>query len=246
MAEGKKSFTAYCDWIETFESLKDEEAGKLAKHLFRYVNDLNPDAPDTLTKVAFAQIKMTLKRDLKKWEDKKNERSNAGILGNLKRYQKDLYDAVVSDTMTIEEAQNVAKGRIAIDSDSKDSHSNTKLAVSDSVSVSDSVDTKVSFLYEEKEFLIDWAKCRKHFLDKPTNITRLNAMERTLFNQAINNYTPEQIKDAMKGLFKQIKIDFTSMVTRPKHFLSKIDDYYQAELGKDYKLYGDKKQKVQL
>jgi hypothetical protein len=42
MAENKKAFVAYCDWLESFEELTDEEAGKLAKHLFRYVNDLKP------------------------------------------------------------------------------------------------------------------------------------------------------------------------------------------------------------
>ena len=128
MAENKKSFTAYCDWKETFDSLPDEKAGQLIKHVFSYVNDENPQTDDILIKAVFAQIKATLKRDLKKWENKKLERSKAGILGNLKRYQKDLYQAVISDKVSIDDAQDVAKDRIATQSD-------TKLAVSDSVSV---------------------------------------------------------------------------------------------------------------
>jgi hypothetical protein len=68
MAKDKKSFIAYADWLELFEELEDDEAGRLAKHLFRYVNDLNPDAPDKLTKISFVQIKQALKRDLKKYE----------------------------------------------------------------------------------------------------------------------------------------------------------------------------------
>jgi hypothetical protein len=68
MAENKKSFVAYCDWQETFEELSDEEAGKLVKHLFNYVNDKNPDASDKLTKMCFIPIKQSLKRDLKKYE----------------------------------------------------------------------------------------------------------------------------------------------------------------------------------
>ena len=137
MAENKKSFTAYCDWKETFDSLPDEKAGQLIKHVFSYVNDENPQTDDILIKAVFAQIKATLKRDLKKWENKKLERSKAGILGNLKRYQKDLYQAVISDKMSIDDAQDVAKDRIATQSD-------TKLAVSDSVSVSVSVTDSVS------------------------------------------------------------------------------------------------------
>jgi hypothetical protein len=68
MAANKKSFIAYCDWLETFEELDDAEAGRLVKHLFRYVNDLDPQAEDKLTKMTFIPIKQTLKRDLKKHE----------------------------------------------------------------------------------------------------------------------------------------------------------------------------------
>lgn len=68
MAENKKSFIAYADWIELFEELEDDEAGRLVKHLFRYVNDMQPEAPDKLTKISFVHIKQALKRDLKKYE----------------------------------------------------------------------------------------------------------------------------------------------------------------------------------
>lgn len=81
MAENKKSFVAYCDWMETFEALPDEKAGQLAKHLFRYVNDLSPETDDILIKAVFANIKHTLKRDLKKYETIKLKRSESGKLG---------------------------------------------------------------------------------------------------------------------------------------------------------------------
>ena len=70
MAEGKKSFVAYCEWQETFDMLTDEEAGRLAKHLFAYVNDENPDTDDRLLRIAFEPIKLQLKRDLRKYEEK--------------------------------------------------------------------------------------------------------------------------------------------------------------------------------
>lgn len=78
MAKDKKSFTAYCDWIETFNSLPDEKAGQLIKHLLAYVNDEDPKTDDILINAVFAQIKATLKRDLKKWELKREKnRENA-------------------------------------------------------------------------------------------------------------------------------------------------------------------------
>jgi hypothetical protein len=78
MATGKKSFVAYADWKETFEALPDDIAGKLIKHIFAYVNDENPTADYVITAV-FANIKNTLKRDLKKWEDQQEQRKQAGL-----------------------------------------------------------------------------------------------------------------------------------------------------------------------
>jgi len=78
MAEDKKSILVYADWIDKFEKLDDDEAGRLIKHFFRFVNDLNPTAPDKLTEIAFVDIESTLKRDLKKWEKKIEGRSLAG------------------------------------------------------------------------------------------------------------------------------------------------------------------------
>lgn len=86
MAENKKSFIAYCDWIELFEELSNEEAGKLVKHLFRYVNDLNPESPDKITKMCFIPIQQTLKRDLKKYEKRADiSRENGSKGGRPKK-----------------------------------------------------------------------------------------------------------------------------------------------------------------
>jgi uncharacterized phage protein (TIGR02220 family) len=67
MAKDKKSFLLYVDLIHTVEKLTDEQAGKLFKHVLRYVNDKNPES-DQFTEVVFEPIKQTLKRDLEKYE----------------------------------------------------------------------------------------------------------------------------------------------------------------------------------
>ncbi len=69
--EGKKSFVLYTDQREVFDELSDEDAGRLIKHIFSYVNDENPSTDDLLLKVAFLPIKTQLKRDLKMWDEKK-------------------------------------------------------------------------------------------------------------------------------------------------------------------------------
>ena len=79
MAENKKSFTAYCDWNTTFNSLPDEKAGQLIKHLFAYVNDEEPVTDDLLINAVFANIKATLKRDLIKWKEKSEKNKQIAI-----------------------------------------------------------------------------------------------------------------------------------------------------------------------
>ena len=68
MAKEKNSFLLYCDIIHTVLKLNDEQAGKLFKHLLKYVNDQNPTPEDIVTEIAFEPIKQSLKRDLIKYE----------------------------------------------------------------------------------------------------------------------------------------------------------------------------------
>lgn len=190
MATDKKSFILYCDTQDLINQLPDEVAGKLLKHIFAYVNDENPQSDDILLNVAFAPIKAQLKRDLKAYEGKRKERSRSGILGNLKKYHEDLYDRVVSDDLTIDEAQNIAKSRIAM-------QSNAKLAVNvnDNVNVNDSdndilleKETKskrFNFKNElialgvNKSIASDWLKVRKN--KKATN-------SKTAFEGLVNQF----------------------------------------------------------
>lgn len=81
MAEGKNKIIVYRDWLTTFDPLTDDEAGRLIKHFFRYVNDQNPEAPDRLTSLLFEPIKQTLKRDLRRYEKICLRNQQNGALG---------------------------------------------------------------------------------------------------------------------------------------------------------------------
>lgn len=146
MADNKKSFIAYCDWMETFEALPDDKAGQLAKHLFRYVNDLNPETDDILIKAVFANIKHTLKRDLKKYEKLREKRAEAGKQGGRPKKQTEAKKA-----NGLFEKQTEAKKADSVN-------------VSDSVSVSDI--NKFNFKKEliklgvEEKIASDWLKVR--------------------------------------------------------------------------------------
>ena len=87
MAEEKKGFVLYCDILHTIQKLNDEQAGKLFKHILLYVNDFKPTCEDLITEIAFEPIKQSLKRDLLKWGEKIQKRSEAGKVGANKRWQ---------------------------------------------------------------------------------------------------------------------------------------------------------------
>jgi len=84
MAKDKSSFVLYADQEEIFDYLSDEQAGQLIKTIFKYVNDENPTPEDPFVKMGFITIKQTLKRDLKKWENKLISKSNAGKMSAAK------------------------------------------------------------------------------------------------------------------------------------------------------------------
>ena len=65
---------------DEFKDLTDEEAGKLIKHFFEYINDLNP-VSDRLIELLFNPIKATLKRDLESWLNKQKTNKENGLKG---------------------------------------------------------------------------------------------------------------------------------------------------------------------
>jgi hypothetical protein len=78
MAEDKKSFVLYADLIHTVRKMPKEKAGELFMTILSYVNDENPVVEDVLVDLVFEPIKRQMKRDLKKYEDKKKKFSEAG------------------------------------------------------------------------------------------------------------------------------------------------------------------------
>ncbi len=78
MAEGKKSVLLYCDLIHTIEKMDNETAGEFFKHYLRYINDKEPKTDNLIVELTFESVKQNLKRDLLKWDEIKEKRSEAG------------------------------------------------------------------------------------------------------------------------------------------------------------------------
>lgn len=84
----KDSFILYQDHREIFDTLTDEEAGKLIKAIFEYEETGDIKNLDKSLKLAFIPIKNSLNRNKEKWEEIKEKRSIAGKIGAEVKKQK--------------------------------------------------------------------------------------------------------------------------------------------------------------
>lgn len=164
MAENKKSFILYSDLLHTIDLMPDENAGKLFKHILKYVNDLDPEAEDLITKLSFEPIKQQLKRDLNAWEKTIELKSDSGKMGNLKRWHKDLYLQVIDNKLNIDEALVIAHNRKTSHTDTLPSHpiANIAVNVNDNVNVNVNVNNieerKLKFADTLKPYLQTYGK----------------------------------------------------------------------------------------
>jgi hypothetical protein len=123
MAENKKSFILYADLIHTVKKMPKDKAGELFLIILQYVNDENPVVEDMVIDLVFEPIKRQMKRDLKKYEGKKKQWSDAGkasaeakkqakaLAGNASTKSTDVNgrstDSTVNDTVTVNVNDNV-------------------------------------------------------------------------------------------------------------------------------------------
>ena len=243
MAENKKSFVLYCDLIHNIDHLTNEEKGILLQHLLEYVNDLDPILEDRLILTAWKPIERQLKRDLKKFEDVKDVRSGLGSLGNLKRWNLDLYTKVKAKEITIKEALVIAKGRKSSLGDSLPSLSIANVAVNDNVNVND-INNNTTVPLQKAKGLIDFDSLLM-FLNLKTgkNFRIINKATRQKFNARLkDNYTKEDIRNAITNAckdtfhkengFKFLNPDyFSRSQTLDSHAFKKINGVAKAEIN---------------
>lgn len=191
MAENKKSFIAYCDWLNTFEELPDDKAGQLIKHLLRYVNDLDPKSDDILINAVFANIKQTLKRDLIKYEEIKVKRSESGKKGGRPKKQ-----------------TKAKKPNAFLEKQTK-----AKKAVSDNVS--DSVNVINKNIYRSFAHLEITIEENKKLLDIGYNQKQIDDIYDSIENYNKNNQYKSLYLTAKKWLNKETPIDKNKKLIMP-------------------------------
>jgi hypothetical protein len=161
MAKDKKSFILYADQKALFEKLPDDLAGKLIKHIFKYVNDENPVSEDLIIEIAFEPIKNHLKRDLKLFEEKLMKRSEAGKAGAEKRWQEMANDGkrinnIANDGKRIKPIAKIAEN---VNVNDNDIHNTPPLEdfIAFAVSKVHNIDTDQVRLKYESWLVNDWS-----------------------------------------------------------------------------------------
>ncbi len=183
MAKGKKSFVLYTDQFGIFEKLDDKQAGILIKHIFKYVNDETPSG-DFVTELAFESIKQQLKRDLKKFESKKLQWSEAGK----------------------KSAEARAKKKAESSTDSTDVKN---VATVSTVTVNDNVTVTVNDINnnntQNTKVLVDWKKLLNTFNEITGKQCRVvnTKTKNQLKARLKEGYTKEDIVHAIKTCFKE-------------------------------------------
>jgi len=174
MAENKKSFTAYCDWNTTFNSLPDDKAGQLIKHLFAYVNDENPETDDLLINAVFANIKATLKRDLKKWEEKSKKNQEIAF----RRWQ-------TKANESIKENANVCE------------------RIKPNANYADSVSDSVSDILIQPKVVINWDSLLTQFNNLTKRNFKLinDATKKQILARLKEGYTKEDLWNAIQNCY---------------------------------------------
>ncbi len=145
----------YCDLLATVEKLPDDKAGQLFKHVLAYVNDRNPETDDILLQIAFEPIKQQLKRDLLKWEDKREVRAETGRIGGIKSGEARRSKMKQNEANASNSKQNEANEAVSV-------NANVSVNVNDTVIVKKAVFTKPT--HEQiLEVITDHVECEKFF-----------------------------------------------------------------------------------
>lgn len=222
MAKEKKSFVLYSDQKELIEALTDEQAGKLIKHILKYVNDENPTLEDPLLKIAFMPIKQQLKRDLEKWEKQREQRSLAG-----KKSAESRQRALTSVN------ENVRKATVNVN-DNVNDNVNVNVNVNDNVKNIFSFRSALMSMFVDSKLVDEWLRVRK--AKKAVNTeTAFNAFKKQVELSKLS--AQECVKIAIENSWSGFKADWvnnqkpTAQVKKAPHAIGRKDFF--ADLNDD-------------
>ncbi len=103
----KDSFILYTEQKEVIDKLTDEQAGKLIKAIYEYVETDKMPQLDSLLEIVIIPFKQNIDRNIDKWEQIKQKRSEAGKIGAEIKKQRQAKQANVNFAKSKETNQAV-------------------------------------------------------------------------------------------------------------------------------------------
>ena len=200
----KDSFILYTEQKEVIDKLTDEQAGKLIKAIYEYVETDKMPQLDSLLEIVIIPFKQNIDRNIDKWEQIKQKRSEAGKIGAEIKKQKQAKQANA----------NFAKSKEA----------NQAVNVNENVNVNDNVNVKdkkihfadyVTMTNAEYEKLV--STYSKEFADqcitvldnyKGANGRKYKSDYRAILNWVIEKVKQEQAKEPKKQYEQRQYSDF--------------------------------------
>lgn len=225
MADNKKSFVLYADYIHTARKLPKELQAELFMMILAYVNDENPTTDNLLVEIAFEPIKQSLKRDLKRWEELKNKRSEGGKKGMATRWSKEENDnsLITKDNSLIQDKTEITPVTVSVN-------------VNDSVSVTVS-DSELS-KDNNNNLSVNWSKLLDQFnfiTGKKIRVLSDKA-KRQIKARLKDGYTKDDIVNAIVNCFNDSYHRDTGYKYLTPEFISRSDKMEKyANVNPDFK-----------
>lgn len=185
----KGSFIMHLDSLSVLDELTDEQAGKLFKAIKKYQAGECIGEQEFWLKIAFLVFKNQFDRDADKYEKFTDKQSERGTIGNLKRWNPDLYKKYINKEITLEEASIIAKYRTGDKSIAE---------IANSVSVSDSKSKSESDIITRTPDFFQFSFSKTQFEHLPEEFQSQTDKENWVKWQNLNEHIDRNLKEIRK------------------------------------------------
>lgn len=201
---GRNSFVFYKDWRDAIKDLPNDIRLEIYDSIAEYAFSGEIPTLKPMASIAFNFIKGDLDRNLERYQEVRNKKSESGRLGNLKRWNEDLFHEVNQGKITLDEAEKIAKYRTATNeiakiainvNDNDNDNDNDLKEIDTNVSTKKEADAS-SFPSTDYEIFRDWMGKNAPYCNNPKNFKKSTISEEE-FIKLKAQYTSEQIADTI-------------------------------------------------
>ena len=200
----KDSFILYTEQKEVIDKLTDEQAGKLIKAIYEYVETDKMPQLDSLLEIVIIPFKQNIDRNIDKWEQIKQKRSEAGKIGAEIKKQKQAKQANANFAKSKEANQAVNVNENVNDNDNVNVK-DKKIHFADYVTMTNAEYEKLVSTYS-KEFADQCITVLDNY--KGANGKKYKSDYRAILNWVVDKVKQEQAKAPKKQYEQRQYNDF--------------------------------------